>query len=215
MIDFGFTKPVQGVIFDLDGTLVDTMPLHGRAWEALAHRYTLPFSSKQLAAANGKTTTAHIRDVFEWASEPADIQKLAQEKRQLFLDLVESDGVTAIKGLHVFLKKLVEQKVSMAVGTSAPQGNADLMFKHAQIPDIFSSIIGAEDVTHGKPAPEVFLKAAQSLSLDPKECLVIEDAPMGIAAARAAGMPVIALTTTHSREELADATRIIDTYLDL
>ncbi len=208
-------KNVRGVIFDLDGTLVDTMPLHRLAWDILADKHGLAFDADTLIAANGKTTISHIRDVFKWTDDPEKIQMLASDKRHIFAQLVQERGVEAIEGLHGFLESLRKLAIPTAVGTSAPRENVALLLEKARVSHKFQAIVGAQDVTNGKPHPEVFLNGALGLGVDPAHCVVFEDAATGIAAGKAAGMRVIALTTTHTPEQLQQADHVIDSYLEL
>ena len=113
------------------------------------------------------------------------------------------------------LDYLNRQKLPMAIATSGIQVNIDFMFEHLPVKQYFSAVINSSHIKNGKPDPEIYLVAASTLNVDPRRCLVFEDAVVGIKAAQSAGMKVIALTTTHSAAELSKAEKIVRDFSDL
>ena len=186
----------HAVLFDLDGVLVDSTAYVEDQWR----RWAL---SKGLAAepflkvCHGRRALETIRLAAPYLDAAAEVAAFKSD------DVPAGPQIGAIEGASTLVHLLRHQ--SWAVATSGPRAAAAARLQQAGLP-IPEVLVGAEDVRHGKPAPDVYLRAAEALKVLPSDCVVIEDAPAGIQAARAAGMPVIALTTTHAREELqADA----------
>src|SRR5690606_37879899 len=123
--------------------------------------------------------------------------------------------IAPVKGLLEWLEFLKQEGIPMAIATSGIQVNIDFMFEHVPIRQYFRAVVDSSQITRGKPDPEIFLKAAERLEVPAAECLVFEDAVVGIRSGKAAGMPVIAVATTHTREELAGADLIITDYSEL
>jgi len=136
------------------------------------------------------------------------VEKWASLKEQYYREMVR-EKLTPLPGVLRIIKELESEGFKLAVGSSGPPENVELLLSQLKIKAYFDVIITAADVKNGKPEPDVFLNAAKILNINPKNCLVIEDAPVGIEAAKRAGMISIALTTTHDKEELLGAQLII------
>ena len=121
----------------------------------------------------------------------------------------------AAEGVKSLLDDLKDADFLLAVGSSAPRANLELVLARTDLQDFFDTYVSSEDVTKGKPAPDTFLKAAEKLSLGAKNCIVVEDAVQGIEAGKIAGMPVVAITTTRSRADLHKADIIVDSLTQL
>lgn len=209
-----------GVVFDLDGVLIDSHDQHERAWFYLADERNLKLDKEQFTASFGARNETIIPHVFHWA-DPEDhraIQELAERKETLYRELVAADGIKPLPGVISLLDSLRDAAIPVSLGSSTPRKNIEACFAATGLDRYFGeNITGAEDVTKGKPDPQVFLIAAQKIKCDPSRCLVIEDAIVGIEAGVAAGMRVVAVTTTHLREKLEDrgASRIVDSLGEL
>ncbi|MGB3586400.1 MAG: HAD family phosphatase, partial [Tunicatimonas sp.] len=130
-----------------------------------------------------------------------DIWKVGEEKEALYRELYQPH-IKPTKGLITFLSEVVRQRIPRTVSTSAPPANVDFTLQHTGLRSYFSTIIDSTMVAHGKPHPEVYLKSAKALGIDPAQCIVFEDAILGIQAGKNAGMKVVGVATTHTREEL-------------
>lgn len=119
------------------------------------------------------------------------------------------------EGLLSFLESLKSNRISIALATSAPRENIDFVFDNLHIGHFFDAVVDESQVSRGKPDPEVYLKAAEALELNPEQCIVVEDSIPGIMAGAAAGMAVVAITTTHGRDEFKHADLVIDTFKEL
>lgn len=207
-------KPAA-VIFDMDGTLVDNNPYHVKAWQAFYQkrgRELLIDDYKQNI--NGRVAKDIFPYIFQREITPEEVQVLSDEKESLYRELYKPH-IKPIDGLVPFLKELQSAGLPMAIATSGLPVNIDFLFEHLIIKEYFNSIVDASQITNGKPHPEIFLKAAQSINADPTNCVAFEDSVSGIAAAKAAGMKVVALTTMQQRPFIEQADIIIDDYTQI
>ena len=186
----------RAVIFDIDGTIVDNMHLHAEAFAVFAERHGLsPLTSEDRARLDGRRNSEIFPILFNREVPREEWQAYEREKEGLYRELSKG-RLTPLNGLQVLIERLRESGVPMALATSAPEPNVIHTLNELGLADAFPVIVRGDQVPRGKPAPDVFLEAARRLNVDPKDCLVFEDAPMGIEAAHAAGMPVVALTTS-------------------
>lgn len=193
----------SGVIFDMDGVLVDNRDIHIEAYQIMLQRIGRQATYEQLLAGFGKVNAQIFDDLFgAGAFSPAKVERLAGEKEEIYRRLF-AEKIAPVAGLVDFLKMLKDSGVKIAVGSSGPRVNVDFVLEKCGIAPYFDAIVDGGMVSRGKPDPEVFLKAAALLGKRPAECLVFEDAPVGIRAGKSAGMRVVALATTFKPEQLA------------
>ena len=143
-----------------------------------------------------------------------EIERWSDWKEQRYRELVQ-ERLELAEGVEVLLKDLKRHGFRLAIGSSAPPENLDVFWNQLCLGDYFDARVTKEETTESKPSPQTFRKAAQKLGLPPVCCAVVEDAVQGVQAARAAGMPVVAVTTTRSRDDLAQADRVVDSLSDL
>lgn len=193
-----------GVIFDMDGVLVLSDEAHYESWCLVAKQHGVDMTRELFLSTFGQVSEDCIRVMFG-ADTPADvIDQIADTKEVAYRNLVRDDMPLA-PGLGALLDTLRSAGVRMAVGSSAPPENVDLILDKAGLRDDLSVSVNGKQVAHGKPAPDIFLLAAQKLGVAPERCVVIEDAPVGIEAARAAGMRAVAVATTNTVKDLKQA----------
>jgi len=205
----------QAVIFDLDGTLIDNNSYHIEAFKAFYNKIGKPFTLDEYKEhINGRVNREIFNYVFNTTLSPEKSEEYTNEKEGLYRELY-APHIKPITGLVDFLKELEVAKIPKAVATSGIIPNINFMFEHIPIRNYFFSVIDSTQIKHGKPHPEIFLKAAISVNAVPSECVAFEDSLAGIQSAKAAGMKVIALTTTHTAEELKDADLIIKDYTEM
>ena len=186
----------RAVVFDLDGTLADNMDWHARAFAAFVARHGLPPLTPVLRRRiDGKRNAEIMPILFEQDLAPADVQSLAEEKEQLYRGMSKG-AIRPVRGLADLLEALRRHNIPSAVATSAPRLNVDFTLGELGLADRFSAVALSDEVARGKPAPDVYLHAAHLLGVEPAACLAFEDAPVGVAAAQAAGMRCVALTST-------------------
>jgi HAD superfamily hydrolase (TIGR01509 family) len=200
----------KAVLFDMDGVIVDSEPLHVAAFQATLRNHGHELSDEQYKQHfAGKTDEAGFRQYFDFIGETVDLPIIMDEKAKAYLELA-SDQLIPYPGVVELIRELSGQNVPLALVTGSLRAEAQTVLKAFAITDFFRAIIAAEDIAQSKPSPEGYLKGAKVLGVKPADCIVIEDAPTGVRAARAAGMRCIAVINTHSPEELEGATLIMD-----
>lgn len=191
------------VIFDVDGVLVDSWDAHFRSWSLLADECGVTFTESDFAASFGMTSDEVIRRHWgdpEAPPPPDRIAALDDRKERLYRELVDRE-FPPIPGAAELIDALHAAGVPLAVGSSGPPENVALVLERLGRRDRFTAVVSRADVVRGKPAPDIFLEAGRRLGVPASRCVVIEDAPAGVAAARAAGMRVMALLSTGRRRE--------------
>ena len=211
----------QAVLFDMDGVVVDNLPYHVDAWLLFCERKGIPLTReifyRELNGMNSK-------DTFEWfykrEMSRAEVEVLEDEKELIYRDFYR-DHINPAPGLLEFLKTLRAHGIKTALATSAGPGNIDFILDGLGIRDQFDAVIGGAEVRKGKPDPEIYLKAADLVGVEPGLCWVIEDSLQGIAAGQSAGMRVVGISTSHTPAELAhtdvvrpDFANLFDTLLN-
>jgi beta-phosphoglucomutase family hydrolase len=204
-----------GFIFDWDGVVVHSNDLHELTWFRLAEEEGKPRPTATNLGNCGMKTDAVLTRLLRWEISPSDMDRLSFRKEELFRKLVAEQGIESISGVTQFLKALKKHRIPHAVGSSAPRLNIDAGMKALKLENNFDAIVAGEDVIHGKPAPDIFLKAAAAMGLKPEQCVVFEDAPAGVEAARAAGMKVIGILSTHEPAALSRATRLARDFTEI
>lgn len=201
----GAAPAIPHFLFDLDGVVVDSNQLHVESWKEVARRHRFDCPDPDHIGKCGLRTGAVIRDLLRWPVTEAEAAQIGFEKEEIYRAWIRAGGIRPIPGVREFLAQARQLGIRCAVGSSAPRENVDLCLQALHLEDTFAATVSGADVQRGKPAPDIFLKSAERIGADPRQCLVFEDAPAGIAAAHAAGMRAIGLLTSHTREEIAAA----------
>ena len=202
-----------GVIFDMDGVLVDTAWAHRRSWFDLAAKEGLEMSDEFFLRTFGMQNDA-ILPMLRPGISKEQMDCLADWKEQRYRDIVR-ERVELAPGAQALLKDLKHHSFRLAIGSSAPPENLDVFWNRLSLADWFDARVTKEEISKSKPSPETFLKAAEKIGLAPAGCAVVEDAVPGVQAGRAAGMRVVAVATTRRREDLAQADCIVDSLTEL
>lgn len=206
--------PVRALIFDCDGVVVDSNRLHVETWRETAAAHGYPMADPEHIGKCGLRTIAVIRDLLRWPVTEQEAVALGEEKESRYRDRIRAGGIAPIPGVRETLARAAALGIPCALGSSAPRENAELCLSALGLSSFFRAVVTGADVTRGKPDPEIFLTAAAKLGIPPGECLVIEDAPAGVEAAHRAGMPAIALLTSHTPAELASTDALARDFLD-
>ena len=196
-------------IFDWDGVLVDSSAYHEESWNVLAAREGLPLPPGHFKRGFGMKNEVIIPEVLGWSSDPAEVARLAREKERTYRELVKEGGIDPMPGVVGWLQALKAAKVPCAIGSSTHRKNIDCVLERIRLGEFFDAIVSGDEVKKGKPAPDIFLTAAERLNGEPGHCVVFEDAHVGIEAALAAGMKVIGVATTHPADSLEGAHRVV------
>lgn len=205
----------KAVIFDMDGVICDTNPYHAKAFERFFDKYAIPYTKKEFEDhMYGKHNSYIMSYFFKRKIEGAELKQLEEEKESLFRKLYQREVVTLPNYLS-FLNNLRSVGFKTAVATSAPRANLDLIINTLQIADKMDSVLASEDVVQHKPDPEVYLKSAAKLEVAPSACIVFEDSFSGVTAALNAGMKVVGVLSSHSKEELPPCSFYIKDYYEI
>lgn len=189
---------LQAVIFDFDGVVIDSHEAHGRSWFRLAEELGRVLTPEQFHATFGQRNES-ILPALGWAEEGdvERIRELGDRKEACYREILRVEGIQPLAGVKDLLEALKREGIPAAIGTSTPRANVECVLGLTGLGDFFGAISASEDVVRGKPDPQVFLVAAEKLGVVAPGCVVIEDAQVGLRAARAAGMKAVGVTTSH------------------
>jgi beta-phosphoglucomutase family hydrolase len=192
----------KAYIFDMDGTIADSMPFHNDAWAALVKHLGLTqvIDDEFFAWSAGRTNVEIFPRLLGRVASAQEMEQLAHQKEALYRK-ESAASMLPIPGFEAFVQLLQARGVPMAVGTAAPPDNIVHILDRFKLRQYFAAIVGAADISKGKPDPEVFLKGAALLGVNPADCIVFEDAPLGIEAAYRAGMRCVVVTTALTKAQ--------------
>lgn len=197
--------PLRGVIFDWDGVVIDSSSLHEKSWERLAEESGNDLPEDHFKKGFGKRNAVIIPEILGWSKDPEVIERLGKRKEELYREMGRSQGIPILPGIKDLLEALRAEGIPCIIGTSTEKKNVELACEQHDLSGFFSGAVCTEDVSNGKPDPEVFLKAASLAGLEPQNCVVLEDSVHGIIAARRGGMKGLGLATTRDEKDLLEA----------
>jgi beta-phosphoglucomutase len=197
-----------GVIFDVDGVLVNSYRAHFESWRQAVRNRGLDMTEDDFSRTFGRTSREIIYQLWPGRFDAAWIAALDEEKESAYRAILVKN-FPEMPGASDLIQALHDAGFALAIGSSGPPENVELVRKTIRHGEVINAIVHGKDVKHGKPDPEVFQVAASKLGLDPKKCAVVEDAPVGVLAAKRSGAVPIALTGTAKREVLAEDARIV------
>jgi beta-phosphoglucomutase family hydrolase len=203
--------PFKGVIFDMDGTLLESTEADYRAWEKVFNDYNQELPFEKYAPMLGVKSADVVRNAIGITGEE-DVKRILREKFDYFVDYTNENPIQPVYAAESFLKSLAQYQIRVALATSSRSEKVQMVLTQLNFLQYFEIIVTGNEVTNGKPAPDIFLLAAARLGLQPEECLVIEDGPIGVAAAKSANMKCVAITETHRADQLTAADLVIETY---
>lgn len=196
----------QGIVFDLDGTLVDTEPLHRDAWLATLKKFGLHYDEEWFSQWIGQSDRNLASWVAEHVLKTQNEEPLLEDKRTRYYRLA-SEYTPLFRGVGEALP-ILANKFALAIATNSSKDDASAVFQSARIQSYFKAIVTSSNVEHMKPAPDVYLEAAHQLHIEPKRLIAVEDSPAGITAARDAGLFTLGVTNSHPAERLQGANKI-------
>jgi len=200
----------RGAIFDWDGVIINSAAQHEVSWERLAKEYGKTLPENHFKRGFGMKNEVIIPELLGWTTVPVEIRILSLRKEAIYREVVQEQGMTALPGVESWLRMLRDKGIPCVIASSTHLENITMTLGVLRLGEFFSAIVAAEDVTRGKPDPEVFLTAAQRIGVEPRDAVVFEDALVGISAAHAAGMRVVAVATTEPKEKLKHADWVVD-----
>ena len=193
--------PLTAVIFDMDGTIVDSMPYHEKSWGLFFQKHNIQMTPQRFEAIHHGTLYDIMPRIFGPETTKAQSYELGMVKEKLFRELYKDDMVP-MPGFIEFLEAIKNSGLKIGLATAADFTNADFTIDGLDIRSYFDAIVTSDVVPEGKPSPSVYLYAATALGVSPSDCLVFEDTTSGIKAAKAAGMKSIGITTGLSKQAL-------------
>ena len=200
----------RGAIFDWDGVIINSAAQHELSWDRLAKEFGKTLPENHFKRGFGMKNEVIIPELLKWTAVPTEVRLLSLRKEAIYREVVREQGMTALPGVESWLRRLRDAGIPCIIASSTHRENITTTLEVLALEEFFTAIISAEDVKRGKPDPEVFLTAAQRLGVEPADGVVFEDALVGIAAAKAAGMRVVAVATTEPKEKLAHADWVVD-----
>ena len=195
--------PLRGLIFDMDGTMIDSMPFHARSWVAFAEHHRLAIEVDDLLRkTTGRTGAECMEVLFGRPMSHEESWQLVHHKEELYRELFASQ-FAEVAGFKAFCGHAMARGLRVGVGTAGDKHNIAFAFSHLKMDPMPHAVVGGDEGFPGKPEPAIFLEAARRIGVAPAECIVFEDAPFGIEAARRAGMRAVAVCSSHHPDELA------------
>jgi len=200
----------KAIIWDMDGVIADTAAYHFKAWQQVFQKRGVKFTGEDFKRNFGQRNDTIIRNILGQGTSQSEIDAISQEKENSFRNMVRQ-RIKPLPGVINLIKLLAEHRFKMALASSAPIENIQLLITGLGINKYFQAIVSGREVTKGKPSPQGFLLAAQRLEIKPENCIVVEDAVAGVTAAKRAGMHCLAVTNTHPKKSLLEADLIVNT----
>ena len=195
--------PTRALIFDMDGTMIDSMPTHAQSWVTFTQRHGLTIDLPDLMRrTTGRTGAECMRELFGRDLPDEEAWRLITEKEVIYRELF-TPIFTEVAGFKAFAAQTLARGLKVGVGTAGDRHNIAFAMGHLKMDPAPHAIVGGDEGLAGKPEPAIFLEAARRMDMSPQDCIVFEDAPFGIEAARRAGMRAVAICTTHTPEQLA------------
>lgn len=208
---------IKAVIFDMDGLIIDSESMQSNAFEAVLQEYGVKPTPNEEGIVHtvGVSGRDNWRELKEEYGIDEDTTALLKKKREAYLDLLE-EGIQPMKGFMDLLNLLRDKKVKLAVASSSTLEQIETILSTLGVIDYFDVIVGGEHVTRGKPAPDIFLEAAEKLGVVPEDCLVLEDSESGVEAAEKVGMRVIAVPNQYTvNHDFSKADQVVNSLADI
>jgi HAD superfamily hydrolase (TIGR01509 family) len=196
---------IAAAVFDLNGTLIDDMRAHGRAWSAVFRELGVDVPAQRFERELAGMKHAETFEAVLGRKLPDEEAKRLGERKDALYREIYAPELRLVAGARELLQRLRAARIRTAVATAAPLANRDFALDGLGIRGLFDAVVGEESVRRGKPAPDLYLAAAKALGTDPAACLAFEDAANGVRSARSAGMHAAAVTTTTPAEALREA----------
>ena len=196
-------QPIAGLIFDMDGTMINSMPYHAESWVTFAQRHGLTVDMDDLMRrTTGRTAAECMVELFQRDIPQAEVAVLIAEKEDLYRRLF-APVFSEVEGFKAFSEQALARGLKFGIGTAGDQHNIAFAFSHLKMNATPHAVVGGDEGLPGKPEPAIFLEAARRMNTPAAACIVFEDAPFGIEAARRAGMLAVAICSTHTPAQLA------------
>jgi len=212
--DKGEINSKKAVIWDMDGVIVDTAQYHLKGWQMVFRKRGANYTEEDFRRNTGKRSDSIIKNVLGEKIAQGEIIAITREKDETFRQLM-GQNIRPFPGVLKLITSLKEHGFKIAIASSAPMENIQLITQSLKIHNRFDAIISGWETTKGKPHPQIFLRAVEKLGVEAEDCIVIEDAISGVTASQRAGIRCIAVTNTTPRKDLREADLVIDTLEEI
>jgi beta-phosphoglucomutase-like phosphatase (HAD superfamily) len=193
----------RALIFDMDGTMIDSMPSHGQSWVTFARQHGIDIDLNDLLQrTTGRTGAECMRELFQRELSNDEAWALIRDKEEIYRELF-GPVFAEVAGFKTFAQQTLARGLKVGVGTAGDRHNIAFALGHLKLPTPPHAVVGGDEGLLGKPEPAIFLEVAKRMNTRAKDCIVFEDAPFGIEAARRAGMRAVAICTSYTPEQLA------------
>lgn len=207
-------QPPRAVLWDMDGTLLDSTEYHWLSWRDALAAENYELSYDEFIASFGQRNDAILRGYLGQDLPDSEVERIGWAKETQYRELVRTRGIELLPGAFQWLQRLQQAGWRQAIASSAPRLNVETIIEVLELDHLFDALVTAEDVQRGKPEPEVFLTAAAKVAVPPPRCIVVEDAPAGIEAAHRAGMRAIGVRSSHAHLDAEHVVQRLDELPD-
>lgn len=206
---------IKAVIFDKDGVIIDTKPIHYQVLSSFLMKYNFSVTEEEYSSYTGITSTELFRRLNDKYQKKHDISTMVESFQGQYISTIrENKEIKPIKNVDTLIKKLYDKKLKLAVASSAKMEKIELVLNRFELMKYFEALVSGYEVNNSKPHPDIFLRAAEKIGVKPSECIVIEDSTNGIRAAKAAGMLCVGYNNPISKQDLREADLIINDFND-
>jgi beta-phosphoglucomutase family hydrolase len=202
-------KSKKTILWDMDGVIADSYSYHFAAWQATFAKRGIKFTKDDFANLFGTRNDFIIGSIMGRELPERDTSVIVQEKEEIFRRKA-TGNIKPFPGAIRLLNALKKGNIRLGLASSTPKENIDLILNELNLKAIFDCIVSGQEVSDSKPSPQIYLLAAEKLGVTPNDCVVIEDSPLGVKAAKTAGMKCLAITNTHPRQKLKEADKIVE-----
>ena len=202
------------VLWDMDGVIADSELFHFEAWQEIFAKRAINFTRKDFIKLFGARNDFIIHTILGEKLSERDVAAIALEKEAIFRNKAKGN-ISPFPGALKLLNAIKKGNFRMALASSAPKENIDLVTGELGIENNFNCIISGSEVSESKPSPQIYLLASEKLGIEPKDCIVVEDSPLGVKAAKAAGMRCLAVTNSQLKQDLKEADKVVDSLEDI
>ena len=204
-----FARSRKTILWDMAGVIADSGSFHFAAWQEVFARRGTKFTKDDFTSLFGSRNDFIVRTIIDQDLSEEDVKLIAEEKEKRFRDKAKGN-IKPFPGVMKLLNSIKQGNFKSALASSAPKENIDLTCDELNIRSSFKYVVSGREVAESKPSPQIYLLAAEKLGAEPHDCIVIEDSPLGVKAAKAAGMRCLAVTNTHPEQELKEANKVVD-----
>ena len=208
---------IKAVLFDMDGVIFDTERINAKGWKQVAARYQIALTDERIGMLRGRTADVARNLFHEWFGDEVDYDEARGARLEMLMQHLDEHGTPLKPGVREIFSYLKENHIKTALATSTQRERVEIYFEKGNLPLQFDATVCGREVKNGKPAPDVFLKAAELLGVEPGECLVIEDSYNGIRAANAAGCQIVMVPDMDepTEETKAVCAQTVDSLYDV